>query len=318
MEYRFCLITLVCALYPIAPVHAQYPTKAIRLIVPTAPGGVADISARIVGQGLSESLGKPVMVDNRAGAGGNISAEIVAKSTPDGHTLLWGFIGHAINVTLYDKLNYDFVRDLAPVSLALSGPFVVVVHPALPAKSIKELVALATSRPNQLDFASSASASYLVGLLFMQTAGIKMPHVPYKGAGPALTALLGGEVQVAFPAISGAIPFIKSGRLRGLGVTSMQRSSAAPELSTVSEAGLKGYEATTWYGLMTPTGTPREIISRLQEETVKVLRRPDVKERFAAAGADPIGSTSEEFAAYNRSEIEKWGKLVKASGAHPD
>jgi tripartite-type tricarboxylate transporter receptor subunit TctC len=311
-------MTLACASAAAVFAQPQYPTKPIRLIVPTAPGGFADISARIVSQGLSEPLGKQVMVDNRAGAGGNISAEIAAKSAPDGHTLLWGFIGHAINVTLYDKLNYDFVRELAPVSLVLSGPFVVVVHPALPAKSVKELVALAKSRPNQLDFASSASASYLVGLLFTQTAGVKMTHVPYKGAGPALTALLGGEVQVAFPAISGAIPFIKSGKLRGLGITSLQRSSAAPDLPTVSEAGLNGYEATTWYGLMTPTGTPKEIISRLHDEMVKVLKRPDVKERLAAAGADPIGSTPEQFTAYIRSEIDKWGKLVKMSGARPD
>ena len=313
-----CLIALVGMLVGIAPAHAQYPAKPIRLIVPQPPGGIADTSARILGQGLSAALGKQVLVDNRAGAGGNIAAELAAKSSPDGHTLLWGFVSHAINVTLYGQLNYDLARDLAPVSLVLSSPFVVVVHPALPAKSIKELIGLAKSRPDQLDYATAGSAIHLAGLLFMQTAGVKLNHVPYNGAGPALTALLGGQVPIAFTGLVGANAHIKAGKLRGLGVTSAQRSSAAPDLPTVSEAGLTGYEATSWYGLMTPTGTPREIIFRLHEEVVKLLKRPEIRERLGAAGADLIGSTPEYFSSYIRSEIEKWGKLVKISGARPD
>jgi len=320
MRHAFCgcLIVLAGLLVGIAPVHAQYPAKPVRLIGPLPPGGIGDTSARIVSQGLSAALGKQMLVDNRGGAGGNIAAELAAKSSPDGHTLLWGFVSHAINVTLYSQLNYDLMRDLAPVSLVFSSPFVVVVHPALPAKSIKELIGLAKSRPDQLDFASTASASYLTGLLFMQSAGVKMNHVPYRGAGPAMTALLGGEVPIAFPGLVGAIPHIKDGKLRGLGVTSAQRSSAAPDLPTVSEAGLKGYEATSWYGLMTPAGTPREVISRLHEEMVKLLMQPEIRGRLGAAGADPIGTTPEQFATYIRSEIDKWGKLVKISGVRPD
>src|SRR4051812_31451537 len=312
-----CMILALASLFT-AQAQTAYPSKPIRLIVPQPPGGIADHSARVISQALSESLGKPVLVDNRAGASGNIAAEIAAKAPADGYTLLWAYIAHAINVTMYDKSNYDLVRDLAPVSHVLSAPYALVAHPALPAKSVKELVALAKARPNQVDFASSASPSYLAGLLFMQSAGIQLTHVPYKGGGPAITALLGGEVQIGFPGLVGALPHIKSGKLRGLGVTSLQRSAAAPDIPSVNEAGVKGYEATTWYGLMVPSGTQRQTIVRLNDEMSKVLKRPDVRERFAAAGADATGSTPEQFAAYIGSEIQKWGKLVKSSGARPD
>lgn len=313
-----CMIALTGILAGITTTHAQYPAKPIRFIVPQPPGGIADTSARILAQGLSATLGKQLVVDNRAGAGGNIAAELAANALPDGHTLLWGYVSHAINVTLYDQLNYDLMRDLAPVSLVLSSPFVVAAHPSLPAKSIKELIGFAKSSPSQLHFATAGSALHLAGLLFMREAGIKMNPVPYNGAGPALTALLGGHVPVAFTGLVGASPHIKTGRLRGLGVTSARRSPAAPDLPTINEAGVNGYEATAWYGLMTPARTPQAIVSRLHDELVKLLNRPETRERLAAAGADLIGSTPEQFGTHIRIEVEKWGKLVKSSGARPD
>ena len=314
------LVVLAAALAIVAPTYAQYPTKPIRLVVAFPPGGGSDTLARILSPRLSAALGQQVVVDNRPGAGANIGAEVAAKSPPDGHTVFMGNVAHAINATLYSKLGYDLVRDLAPVSLLTSTPNIVVVHPSVPVKSVKELVAFAKARPGQLDLASSGSGSsaHLAGALFNNMAGIRMNHIPYKGGGPAVVALVGGEVSVGFATTPSVIQHVKSTRLRGLAVTTAQRSPSVPDLPTVSEAGLKGYEASTWYGLMVPTGTPRDAIARLHGESVKLLKLPDIKERLDATGFEVIGTTPDEFGAYIRSEVEKWGEVVKAAGVRVD
>jgi len=310
----FYILVVMTALASLA--QAQYPNKPVRLILPFPPGGAIDTLARIIGPQLSEALGQQVVMENRPGAAGNIGAEIVAKSPPDGYTVLMGAIPLSISVTLYSKLGYDLVRDLAPVSLLASTPNIVVVHPSVPAKSVKELIALAKARPGQLDFASSGSGGspHLAGALFNNLAGTRMNHIPYKGGGPAVIALVAGECSVGFATAPSVIHHVNSGRLRGLAVTSAQRAPLVPDLPTVSEAGVPGYEAGAWQGLLVPTGTRREIISRLEAESSKVLKLPEVKERIDAAGLTPIGSTPEDFGAYLRSEIEKWGKVVRSVG----
>ena len=308
----FSIVALAGA--PLA--HAQYPGKPVRLIVPFPPGGGTDTLARIVGQKLAETFGQQVIIDNRPGAGTNIGAEIAAKSAPDGYTVLMGNISHAINVTLYSRLAYDLAKDFAPVSLLASTPNILVVHPSVPAQSVKALVALAKARPGQLDYASSGSGSsaHLAGELFLNMTGVKMTHVPYKGGGPAVIALVGGQCSVGFATTPSVVAHVKSGKMRGLAVTSAQRSPSTPDLPTLSEAGVKGYEAGTWYGFLVPTGTSKEIISRLHAESVKLLKQPDVKQRLDNAGFEPIGNSPEEFGAYIRSEIEKWGKVVRTAG----
>jgi tripartite-type tricarboxylate transporter receptor subunit TctC len=317
--YRW-LFALAVACWGITPAQAQYPTKPVRLVLPFPPGGGTDTLGRVVGAKLSELLGQQVVIENRPGAGANIGAEFVAKSPPDGYTLLMGNIAHAINVTLYSKLGYDLLKDLAPVSLLASTPNVVVVHPSVPAKSVKELIAVARSSPGRLDFASSGSGSsaHLAGELFSNLAGIKMTHVPYKGGGPAVIALLGGQVSVGFATTPSVIHHVKSGKLRGLAVTGAQRSPSAPDLPTVSESGLPGFEVVGWYGLLVPSGTSRENIARLHSESVKLLKLPDVRERLEATGFEPIGTTPEQFGAYMRSEVEKWAKVVKTAGIRAD
>jgi tripartite-type tricarboxylate transporter receptor subunit TctC len=300
-----------------ATAQAQYPTKPIRFILPFPPGGGTDTLGRIIGAKLGDGLGQQVLMDNRPGAGANIGAEIAAKSPPDGYTLLMGNVAHAINMSLYSKLNYNFLKDFAPVSLLASTPNIVVVHPSIPAKSVKELVALAKSRPDALDYASSGSGSsaHLAGVLFEQMAGVKMNHIPYKGGGPAVIALVGGQVAIGFATTPSVISHIKSGKLRGLAVTGGKRSPSTPDLPTVSEAGVKGYEVSGWYGILVPTGTPKEAITRLHAESVKAIKLRDVKERLDATGFEGIGTTPDEFGTFIRSEVEKWGKVVKASGA---
>jgi len=314
------LLALVAGIGAHVSSYAQYPTKAVRFILPFPPGGGTDTLARILGGKLAEGLGQQVVLDNRPGAGANIGAEIAAKSPPDGYTLLMSNVAHAINATLYSKLNYNFLRDFAPVSLLASTPNIVVVHPSIPARSVKELVALAKARPNQLDFASSGSGSsaHLAGVLFQQLAGVQMNHIPYKGGGPAVVALVGGQVAIGFATTPSVIGHIKAGKLRGLAVTGPKRSPSTPELPTVSEAGVKGYEVTGWYGMLVPTGTPKEVIARLHAESNKVIRLPDVKERIEAAGFETLGTSPEEFGAFMKSEVEKWAKVVKASGARAD
>lgn len=317
---KICLIVLAMTPAGIAPTQAQYPGKSIRMIIPFPPGGGTDTLGRILGPKLSEALGQQVVMDNRPGAGANIGAEIAAKAPPDGYTLLMGNVVHTINVTLYSKLGYDFVRDLAPVSLLASTPNILVVHPSVPAKSVKELIALSKARPGQLDFASSGSGSsaHLAGELFSSMAGTKMNHIPYKGGGPAVIALVGGQVSVGFATTPSVIQHVKSGRLRGLAVTSAQRSPSTPDLPTVSEAGLPGYEVLGWYGLLVPSGTSKEIVSRLHAESVKPLKLSDVKERLDATGFEPIGTGPEQFGSYIRSEVEKWAKVVRSAGVRVD
>ena len=314
------LIFLATGMAAMMQAQAQYPVKPVRLIVPFPPGGGADAFGRIVGPPLSEALGQPVVVENRSGAGGNIGAEIAAKSPPDGYTLLVSNVAHAFNVTLYSKLNYDLIRDFAPVSLTASTPSILVVHPSVPVKSVKDLIALAGARAGQLDYVSGGSGSpaHLAAVLFISMAVVKMNHIPYKGGGPSVIALIGGEAPVGFPTMPTVIQHVRSGKLRGIAVTSARRSPFTPDLPTISEAGVTGYEAATWYGLLVPTGTPNEVISRLHAEFIKTLKRQDVKERLDVAGLEPIGTTPEQLGAHMRSEIAKWANVVKTSGARAD
>lgn len=298
-----------------------YPSKPIRIVVPFPPGGPADILARIIGQNLAESWGQQAVIDNRAGAGGNIGSEMVAKALPDGYTLLMGFVGtHAINASLYSTMPYDNVKDFEPVSLVAMVTIILVVHPSIPANSVKELIVLARSRPGQLTFGSPGNGTpqHLAGELFNTMAGVKMVHIPYKGAVPALTDLLGGRVSLIFSSMPPALPHVKAGKLRALAVTSARRSSAAPNVPTIAESGLPGYEVINWYGILVPAGTPKEIVARLNAEILKILNVPDVKERLSAQGAETFSSTPQEFAAYIRKETEKWAKVVKYSGARLD
>jgi tripartite-type tricarboxylate transporter receptor subunit TctC len=295
-----------------------YPARPVRFVVAFPPGGGTDIIARSIAQKLGERLGQQVLVDNRPGAGGNIGTDIVAKSSPDGYTLLMGSAGPlAINASLFARMPFDPIKDLAPVTLAASTPNVLVVHPSLPAATVRELIALAKARPGEINFASSGhgTPAHLAGELFNSMAGVKLIHVPYKGAAPALADLLGGQVQLMFSTMPPALPHVKDGKLRALAVTSLKRSPAAPDLPTVDEIALPGFEANTWHGVVVPAGTPGAIVARLNREIVAILHLPDVVERLSGQGAEALGSTPEEFAAYIKSESVKWAKVVRDSGA---
>ena len=294
-----------------------YPSKPVRLIVPYTAGNT-DTTARIFGQKLGERLGQQVVIDNRPGAGANIGAEIAARAAPDGYVLFYASLSHAVNATLYKKLGYDLVKDFTPIALLISNPYILSVHPSVPARSVKDLIALARARPGQLNYASSGSTSHLAVELFSNMAALKMNHVPYKSGAPATVAIISGQVEVALTSASAAMPHIKSGKLRGLGISTAHRSPQAPELPTISEAGVPGYDVSTWHGLVAPAGTSKEIITRLNSESVASLKLPDVQERFRAIDADTLGSTPAEFAAHIRSEMQKWAKVVKDSGAIAD
>jgi tripartite-type tricarboxylate transporter receptor subunit TctC len=298
--------------------YAQsYPTRPIRIVVPFAAGGGTDIVARTVGTKLGEVLGQPVVVDNRAGAGGTIGTELAAKSVGDGYTLLMGSNGPlAINPNLYAKLPYDPLKDFVPVVLVTTFPFVMVVHPSLPVKSVKDLVALAKARPGQLNYASpgSGSTNHLSAELLKIMAGINLVHVPYKGVVPASTDLISGQVQMLTGDLNTLMPHVRSGRARALAVTSSKRSSLAPELPTVSESGVPGYEVSGWFGVLAPAGTPQGVIRRLNEEIVKGLAGSDMRQRLAGLGGEVAGGTPEHFTAHLRAEIAKWGKLIRAIG----
>ncbi|MDP1717453.1 MAG: tripartite tricarboxylate transporter substrate binding protein [Burkholderiales bacterium] len=289
-----------------------YPARAVRVIAPSSPGSGVDIVSRLVAQKLGANLGQQVVVENRAGAGGNLGAEVAAKAAPDGYTLFMATPSHAINPALYRKLNYDSIRDFAPVGLVMTGQYVLVAHPSLPAKSVKELVALARARPGQLNYASAGNgnATHLAGELLKSLARIDIVHVAYKGSGPALVDLISGQVHFMFPNLVNSLPHIASGRLRALAVTGAKRATAAPHIPTLIEAGVPGYTVMSWYGLLAPAGTPQAVVGRLNSELVKVLRSPDVKERLAGQGADPAEGTPEEFSAFLKEEIAKWGKVV--------
>jgi tripartite-type tricarboxylate transporter receptor subunit TctC len=325
MRVRQSLAVLAIALVAASAVEAQstgaaatFPARPIRFIVPNAAAGSTDLVARTVAQKVEESLGQQIVVDNRPGSGGIIGTELVARAGADGYTLLMGTIGNlAISPHLYRKLAYDPIKDFAPVTQLASAAYMLVIHPSVPAKSVKELVALAKSRPSQLNYASAGSGtgSHLSAELFRSVAGIALVHVPYKGGTPAITDVIGGQVQIMLNGIPSSMPHLKSGRIRALAVTTATRSPAAPELPTMAEAGYPGAESTSWTGVLAPAGTPASVIARLNSEFVRALRTPEVSARLSADGAVPVGSSSAEFAAYLRSELVKWGKVVRESGA---
>ena len=298
-----------------------YPTHSIRLVVPFPAGGTTDILARAAAQKLSESLGQAVVVDNRPGAAGNIGADLVAKSAPDGYTLLMGTVGtHAINPSLYAKMPYDHVKDFVPVVLVAGVPNVLAVYPAFPVNSVAELIALAKSKPGTINFASSGSGTsiHMSGELFKALAGVDMTHIPYKGSSPALTDLMGGQVQIMFDNLPSSLPLIKAGKLRAIAVTSLTRAPALPDVPTISESGLPGFEASSWFGVLAPAGTPAPIVAKLNADVNKWLQSPEAREQLLAQGANAAGGTPEQFAAHIRAETEKWAKVVKASGAKAD
>jgi tripartite-type tricarboxylate transporter receptor subunit TctC len=291
-----------------------YPSKPIRLIVPFAAGGGNDNIARLVGKRLNESLGQPLVVDNRPGAGGVVGAELAAKSPPDGYTLFLGGVGsHAVNPNLIAKLPYDPIRDFAPVILLARAPLILVVHPSVPARTFAEFVAYARKSPGKLNFASNGngSSAQLAAVMFESMTGTEMVHVPYKGLAPALTDLLSGQVQLMFSSPVAILPQIKAGKLRALAVTGEKRLASLPEVATVAESGFPGYEASSWYGILAPAGTPREIVTRLNAELSKALEQPEVRNNLLADGAEPVGGSPEQFGAYIRSEKERMGKLIR-------
>ena len=318
--HRQTLTALLLGAILITPLTAaaqQYPTKAIRFVVPFAPGGGTDIIGRVVAQALNDALGQPVVVDNRGGAGSTLGTEIVAKSPADGYTILFGNISLAFNATLYTKLRYDTIRDLAPISLSAVQPNILVIHPGLPAKNLKEFIELARAHPGKYNYASAGTGSgtHLAAELLKLQTKIDIVHVPYKGTGPALTDLLGGQINMMVSTFASALPHVKSGRMRALGVTTVKRSPAAPDVPTLIEGGVAGYDYSTWYGLLAPAGTPKPIIDMLNTTNRKVLARDDIKQKLESQGVDPIVNTPAEFSAYMKSETEKWGKVVKATGA---
>lgn len=315
------LIVVASFAIALSPVAAQrqsaYPKKPIRMIVPFAAGGGADIVARALGQKLAEVYRQPVVVDNRGGGTTIAPTEAVAKAAPDGYTLLMATSGHVINPSFFAKLPFDTVKDFAPVTQVTSQAYILGVYPGVPAKSVKELIALAKAKPGQLNYASggNGNATHLGAELLKDLAGIDIVHVPYKGGGPALIALISGEVAMLFSNVSFTLPQIKAGKVRALAVSSTKRSLIAPELPTVAEAGVPGFELTSWYGVLAPAKTPKAIVASLHDEIVKALNAPDIKARLANDGNEAVGSTPEEFAAYIAAEIPKWARVVKRSGA---
>ncbi len=301
--------------------NTSYPTKPIRFVIPFPPGGPADIFGRTIGQQLSDRWNQQIVIDNRAGAGGNIGADIVAKAPADGYTVLMGFVGtHAINPSLYRSMPYDNVKDFEPVGLIATATIVLVTHPTVPAKSVKELIAAAKAKPGDLTFGSPGNGTpqHLAGELFNTMASVKTTHVPYKGAVPALQDLLGGRISFIFSSMPPALPHVKVGKINALAVTSPRRSPATPELPTVAESGLPGYEVINWYGLLMPAGTSKDIVAKLNGEVTRIMNLPEVKERLGVQGAEVMTSTPQQFASFIRSETAKWAKVVKFSGAHVD
>jgi len=302
--------------------HADpYPSKTLRFVVPYPAGGPLDAVARLLAQKVSDSMKQTVIVDNRAGAGGNIGADFVAKSAPDGYTLLMGAVAtHAINPTLYSNIPYDAARDFIPVTQIASTPNVLVVNPSLPVTSVAEFIAYAKAHPGKLNFGSGStgSAGHLAGELFKAMAGVEMTHVPYKGAAPAMTDLIGGRIDLMFDNLASSLAQVKAGKIRAIAVTTAQRSPLAPELPTIAESGLPGFDINTWFGLFVPAHTPPEVVARLHDEFAKALSAPEVRSRMLELGAEPVGSTPQQFAAYIESEAAKYARIIKASGAKAD
>ena len=320
---RVLMILLGCAMscVPVTALAQAWPSKPIKYVVPFAPGGTTDILARTVGEKLSIALGQPVVVENKPGAGGGVGADFTAKAAPDGYTIMGGTIStHAINASLYSNLPYDPVKDFAAITLIARVPNLLVINPDIKAKNVAELIALMKANPGKFTFASSGNGTsqHLSGELFKSMAGVDMQHIPYKGSPPALQDVVGGQVSMTFDNITTAWPLAKAGKLRPLAVTTAKRSSIAPEVPTLAESGLPGFEVGSWQGVFAPAGTPPEIVKRLNAEIVKILNMPDVKERLVALGAEPVGDTPEQFSAYVKSEVAKWSDIVKKSGAKVD
>ncbi|MBM3359616.1 MAG: tripartite tricarboxylate transporter substrate binding protein [Betaproteobacteria bacterium] len=322
MSSATCVVAglALCCFAALASAQGTYPNKTIRMIVPFPAGGPTDIVARTVAQKMTDSMGQPVVIDNRGGSGGNIGTEIVARATPDGYTLLMAIVGHVINPYLYSRVPYDPVKDFVPITKTAAATIMLSAHPSLQVKSLKELITAAKARPRQITIGSPGSGTphHLAAELFKNMAGIDLIHVPYKGAAPAIADLLGGQVNLAIVSLPAAYPHAKAGKIVALGVTSPTRSAVAPEVPTFAEAGLGGYDLENWYGLLAPAGTPRAVIDKLNRETVRSLQLADVKERLNGQGFEIRTSTPEEFAAYIKTELVKWSKIVKASGAKVD
>jgi len=316
---RLCHLLLMTGAALATETQAQnYPTRAVRLIVPFSAGGAADVPGRLLTQRMSEALGQQVVVDNRPGVGSALGAELAAKAAPDGYTLFMISNTHFVTAALHKKLPYDPINDYTPITQVTSAPNILVVHPSLPARSVKELVALAKARPGQLDYASSGNGStqHLTGALFCKMAGIQMTHIPYRGSGPVTADLLGGQVMVGFPGIAGMLPHIKAGKLRALGITSAKRSSQLPDVPTISEVGIKGYEMVAWFGLAAPRGIPREVQMKLHAELLRILKNPDFQKSLVAVGQEPAWQdTPQSFLEFLKVEAAKWAQIVKDSGA---
>lgn len=313
MKTTILIAAFLAAAVPAAAAAQAYPSRPIRLIVAFPPGGSVDAVARVVAPRLSESLGQPVVIENRSGASGNIGTELVARAKPDGYTLIIHTIPFVANAHLYERMPYDPLADFAPVSLLCSSPAVLVVHPSVPAHSVAELLALARSKPGVLNYSAAGAGTnpHIAGELFNMLGNVDIVAVQYKGGGPALVAVLGGEVGITFQNISEAVPHVSSGRLRALGVTSAKRAAALPEVPTIAESGVPGYEFTTWHGVLAPKGTPRDVVLLLNAKLVSVLHSPEISARFAQMGLDVIASTPEEFSEHLKKELDKWGRVIR-------
>jgi len=316
------LLVAALALIASGPTAAadNYPSRAVRMVVPFAPGGGSDIVARLVSAKLTEALGQTVVVDNRAGASANLGAAVVAKAAPDGYTLLLANANYTINPSLFKTLPFDPVREFAPVAQIANAANVLAVHPSIPAKSLRELIAFAKVHPGQLNFASpgNGTSSHLAGELFRQLAKIEVTHIPYKGATPAVTDLIAGQVSFTIVSTLSVLPYAKQGRLRMLAVTTAKRAGALPDLPTMAEAGLPGFEVANWFGVIATGGTPRGIVDRLNAELMRIGRMPDIAEKLAAQGADPATGTPEDFERFIQAEIKKWAAVVRGAGIHPE
>ena len=312
---RILFLFLAALVFSHARAQPTYPDHPVRIVVPYAPGGGTDLTTRLIAQRLTGRLGKSVVVENRPGGAGNLGVEVVARSAPDGYTLLMAGLSFAVNPALFAKLNFDAIEDFEAVSLVAKVPLVVVVHPSVKANSIPELIALAKANPGRLNYASGGigTANHVAGELFKYMAKVDIVHVPYKGGGPALSDVTGGQVQILFNTMTSTVGFIKSGKLRGLAVTGTQRLPETPELPTVAESGLPGFEVSAWFGVMAPAKTPQAIVKRLNEEIVAITRSAEARESFAQQSAEPVGSTPQAFAAHVRGEIDKWTKVARAA-----